>query len=804
MKKHSVWNKVDIHIHSKKSNEVKDNDYQATEYTATELLQILSSEENQVSIFSITDHNCINEILYNDIATLVNTNQYKEKINYIIGVELDVCDANIHNQVFHCLCFFESRDIEKIKMVIDKVFDDKPLSERNIETNYPTISKIFSTFNFHGVQDIILIPHFNNKTKGLPTDIAIENLNYLCFNAYEDSNNIANINKSLKTYLDSGYNNFPFAVFSDCHDINNYPCENKEQFIPCYMLSNLNHPFNSLKTVFQEPRLRISLGNIENIRRPLIPENFINKILLNGESFYLSPYQNTIIGKFGSGKSLLLEKIKNGVSSLENHEKYSEFFSSSDNFKLVISDQQVDSVNEALSVNRNIKKYEFLQQEDYSFKSYLELNSAKNLFKRINVSYSFIEDKDFGFNKTSLVTKFNDLYANINANGTINNLNYEKAFSNEQYYSINLNDYETDYEEILEELETIKKNIDLLKTKKISEILIFTGEELHKIEDISNIVKNKIEIINHINNCEFENELTNLINNYNQEYVNNNSKQSKNTFINNIGTLLDSIKKFNTECITFENKYNEEIHFETIKPINKNLYDKYVISAKYNNIGEYKSAIKSITKEGNRKDKLFKSILNTIHKGDTFSQNKSHTEFSNVVDKYCTNVSELFKSSNVIYDILCNGESMLKKSAGEKSSMFIKLIFDLIENDLASNKNILLILDQPESNIDNDNIYNEISKKLREFKLNYYNFQSIIVTHNANVGITADSENIIIAKEILDNDNKKTFEYTSGCIEDKSFIAKVCDILEGGRNAMEQRTVKYGINIIKKVEQNEL
>ena len=139
---------------------------------------------------------------------------------------------------------------------------------------------------------------------------------------------------------------------------------------------------------------------------------------------------------------------------------------------------------------------------------------------------------------------------------------------------------------------------------------------------------------------------------------------------------------------------------------------------------------------------------------------------------------------------------MLKKSAGEKSSMFIRMIFDLIEKDLSNSINILMILDQPEDNIDNDNIYNQIADRIKKLKLKYNNFQSLIVTHNANVGITADSENIIIAKEILNDDSSKQFLYEPGCIENKSFIKEVCDILEGGKIAMERRTIKYGINII--------
>ena len=41
MSKHSTWKRVDMHIHSKKSYEVKDNDYKGKEYSAKELLDKL-------------------------------------------------------------------------------------------------------------------------------------------------------------------------------------------------------------------------------------------------------------------------------------------------------------------------------------------------------------------------------------------------------------------------------------------------------------------------------------------------------------------------------------------------------------------------------------------------------------------------------------------------------------------------------------------------------------------------------------------------------------------------------------------
>lgn len=804
MVKHSVWNRVDIHIHSKKSNEVKSNDYKGDEYTGKQLLDKLLENNNNINIFSITDHNCINEKLYKEIDDLIKEDNYKDKINYLIGTELDVYDENIYKEVFHCLVFFECRDISKVKKSVDSIFNNCPLSERNVIENYPTINEIFSKLNENNIQNIILMPHFNNKTKGLPQYIAIENLNYLCFNAYEDSNNIANINKSLNIYLKAGYDNFPFAVFSDCHNINIYPGEDSDGFIPCYMLGNLDYPFNSIKTAFQEPRLRLHLENIDNVRKMDTPDDCIKKIFMNDSCLELSPYQNTIIGKFGSGKSLLLEKIKKGSMSLKDHDKYSEFFSADEKFKLEIANGVVNSIDEVLSINRNIKKYEFLQQEDYSFKSFLTLDEAKKLFNRININYDFIKDKIFDFNIDNLVSCFNDLYSKINSVGDINNINYEKAFTDEEYYSINLKEYETNYNIILEELKQNNTDINNLKTKKISNVLLFNEDELNNIGSVIEIVNNKKEIIEFLNSSIFESDLKEMINSYNQEYINNNAKQSKDKFSNDLDLFLISIEAFQTECNVLQKKYNSKIHEEYKKPIIKQLYEHYDISATFNNVGEYKDPIKSIFKDSNRKEDVFLSFISLISSKEKFAQNKTYAEFKNVLVKYCDSVEEAFKGVNVAYDIFCNGKSMLKQSAGEKSSLFIKLIFDLIENDLQNNKSILLILDQPESNIDNDNIYTEISNKLRRLKVSYNNFQSIIVTHNANVGITADSENIIIANEIIDNKNIKNFEYRSGCIENNTFIDCVCKILEGGKDAMKQRTTKYGINIIKKVKKNEL
>ena len=94
-----------------------------------------------------------------------------------------------------------------------------------------------------------------------------------------------------------------------------------------------------------------------------------------------------------------------------------------------------------------------------------------------------------------------------------------------------------------------------------------------------------------------------------------------------------------------------------------------------------------------------------------------------------------------------------------------------------------IIFDQPEDDLDNEFIVEEligIFRELKEYR------QIIIVTHNANLVVNADAEQVIIAT----NDNE-TLDYKSGSLENENIIDGVCKILEGGKEAFEKRKHKY-------------
>ena len=116
-------------------------------------------------------------------------------------------------------------------------------------------------------------------------------------------------------------------------------------------------------------------------------------------------------------------------------------------------------------------------------------------------------------------------------------------------------------------------------------------------------------------------------------------------------------------------------------------------------------------------------------------------------------------------------------SKGQKSTAILTLV--LLESDRP------LIIDQPEDDLDNRFVVDDVVKKLRAEKEKR---QFIIATHNANITISADSE-LILA---LDADDKHGWEQTSGSIDDQKVKEAVERIIEGGRNVFLLRKEKYG------------
>lgn len=138
---------------------------------------------------------------------------------------------------------------------------------------------------------------------------------------------------------------------------------------------------------------------------------------------------------------------------------------------------------------------------------------------------------------------------------------------------------------------------------------------------------------------------------------------------------------------------------------------------------------------------------------------------------------------------------------GKRALFALRLILDESEDTWP------LLIDQPEDDLDSRSIYDDVVPFLKEKKKER---QIIMVSHNANLVIGADSEQVIVANRHgtdRENDDARQFNYLTGSLEFSKVRDKdckdtllsqgirehSCEILDGGKSAFELRKNKYNI-----------
>ena len=118
-----------------------------------------------------------------------------------------------------------------------------------------------------------------------------------------------------------------------------------------------------------------------------------------------------------------------------------------------------------------------------------------------------------------------------------------------------------------------------------------------------------------------------------------------------------------------------------------------------------------------------------------------------------------------------------------------------------------LLIDQPEDDLDSRSIYDSIVPKIRELKKRR---QIIMVSHDANMVVGSDSEEVIIVNrhgKDRKNKDERYFDYLSGSLEntmlfddsiEETLLSQgvrehCCVILDGGEEAFAKRKSKYNI-----------
>ena len=128
------------------------------------------------------------------------------------------------------------------------------------------------------------------------------------------------------------------------------------------------------------------------------------------------------------------------------------------------------------------------------------------------------------------------------------------------------------------------------------------------------------------------------------------------------------------------------------------------------------------------------------------------------------------------FEIIYKGRSLNEHSLGQRASALIIFLLTLKDSDL-------IIIDQPEDDLDNQTIYNDVIKVLKELK---NSSQFIFATHNPNIPVLGDCEQIVSCSY-----DSNIIETNFGSIDEETIRKDIVNIMEGGKEAFNNRKLIY-------------
>ena len=175
---------------------------------------------------------------------------------------------------------------------------------------------------------------------------------------------------------------------------------------------------------------------------------------------------------------------------------------------------------------------------------------------------------------------------------------------------------------------------------------------------------------------------------------------------------------------------------------------------------------------GSKIDKL-KETITAIRNGDRDAEHKSFaTRLQSLPTESITNLMSWLPEDNLEITYGSDSQQLQEGSPGQKNATLLAFILSYGEEPL--------LLDQPEDDLDNELISDLIVQQLRQTKTKR---QVIVVTHNANIVVNGNAEMVLPLKA---EDGQTEVQHPAS-IQQKKVRESICEILEGGEKAFEQR-----------------
>ncbi|WP_286713602.1 TrlF family AAA-like ATPase [Acinetobacter sp. UBA2581] len=625
--------------------------------------------------------------------------------------------------------------------------------------------------------------------------------------------------------------------------------------------------FEGLKQIIHEPESRVHIGqHCPEIKNSYEVIDYIelNNTNVANEKIYFNSNLTSIIGGRSSGKSTLLQCLANklkptALNTLEQSQHIDELCS---NFRIIWQDGKEDysrpieyfyqghmySKSKDQGIEDIVK--DLIQQKDNKlFSRFKEQNDflRHEISGKVSTYFSILSSlSDYQSqliqkgNKDDIQNQVNELSIQIQ-NNDIGNITQEEMAdfnaSNETLKILNKNLEElitfkellkdkhcSDFYQLLNPLE-LNLNYVLVQThfeSFASEIEKFTTTQFEQFKKLSlktisdQILKVEQEILGIQSTDTFKkvevylkssDAIKPLLERLNTEKA---KIQEIDDILEKISKLTTALERLKTEFqrtiwLSMSNVASELIQAissitisQDLQILATNIFDKF----------KFNEFIKKTINQQPEKAKLFAEmqVASQIELLDKYHEIVASLEEGEIRFRGGTTLEtftkEFFDNSwfKIKFDVIYDGDNYNEMSQGKKAFVVLKMTLDCSESKCP------IIIDQPEDDLDNRAIYSELVTFLKQKKKER---QIILVTHNANVVVNADSELIIVANQHgihSPNMNNHKFQYKFGSIESldhdpscsstlnqKTIKSHICEILEGGDRAFKLREQKYNL-----------
>lgn len=778
------WNAIDLHMHTV-SGITRDTTPDDVNFSYELFYNVIS--KYKMKLMAVTNHNYIdmtNYILMRYLGHLNNT-------NILLGVELD--SSLTTGKEIHIACIFNDNLIKNyyLSKEIDECVKKKISSKEVVFTN----DEIINLLNKY---DLFMIPH-GAKHRGVFENAdfaqimeALKKIKEGFIRIFDSPSDwkLSRIKSFLSDLDEKNLDDFGGVLFSDNRDWTNYEKKYREFFM------NAEPTFKGLIHAATNPTKRFKpkqeIKYNTNYIKKIVLKNKNNLSKINeGEIIFSSNY-NCVIGKSGSGKSLLLHLIKKELLNPD----------------IVVQ-------NYSFAENTNIEIYNE-ENEQLGFEN-INVGVGERFFDKIIAAASTKENKDYysivellnsKFQKKKAFESFKNRY-----NSTIKNYcNYvEKIKTNKNTLTILLNKYNADISKLSK-----LKNVTAfnLSNNKMSSKIKYSLDDIDRFKDYTkdlNNLEEKLNIYNGIWKKNIKNKLDELekslylvLKEMEYEHYSYTVSEKKYNLIN------DAITKINKRRSTQSADKSKLLISlpNTRLEICKMALDLYIYNCKKDSInlsikeGEYNldtylssniTIKETINKEIFLKVDERDNMIFKTHGKKAYLKNKIynlflHSNAKELIDKYVeldildSKKDAIVDTLDVNIDILFDGKNIKELNPGSIAKKYIELYFSEKVNSGIYN---VVLFDQIENDVDKEFINNVIRELIEQTK---GNVQLIVVTHDPIISVNADPNNYIEALKENEIISYRNFVAESSLRDELNTIACTVD---GSKDVIRKRYEIY-------------